>query len=47
MPKIAELIYRQLGVETKSFSLTESSWGKVLSFLIKKEAPLFPRIDVN
>jgi len=47
MPKVSESIYRQLGVEIKSFSLAESTWGKVSSFSIKKESPLFPRIDVD
>jgi len=47
MPGVSESIYRQLGVEIKAFSLTESSWGKVSKFLIKKEEPLFPRIDVD
>ena len=47
LPKIAESIYRQLGVKVRSFSLKESSWSKKLSFSIKKESPLFPRIDVD
>jgi len=47
MPKMSESIYRQLGVKFKSFSLKESSWSKKLSFSIKKESPLFPRIDVD
>ena len=47
MPKVSESIYRQLGVKSKSFSLKEGSWSKKLSFSIKKEPPLFPRIDVD
>ena len=47
MPKASESIYRQLGVKFKSFSLKESSWSKKLRFSIKKESPLFPRIDVD
>jgi len=47
MPKVSESIYRQLGVKVKSFSHGESFWGKKLSFSIKKESPLFPRIDVD
>lgn len=47
MPKTSESIYRQLGVKFKPFSLKESSWSRNLSFLIKKELPLFPRIDVD
>ncbi len=47
MPKTSESIYRQLGVGKISFSLKNSSWSKKLSFSIKKESPLFPRIDVD
>ena len=47
IPKASESIYRQLGLELKSFSLADNSWGRVSSFSIKKESPLFPRIDVD
>ncbi|NQT28660.1 MAG: class I tRNA ligase family protein, partial [Candidatus Omnitrophica bacterium] len=47
MPKTSESIYRQLGIEAKSFFLKESSWARKLSFSINKESPLFPRIDVD
>ncbi len=47
MPKVSESIYRQLGVKLESFYLKESSWSKKLSFSIKKQSPLFPRIDVD
>lgn len=51
MPNTALSIHRQLGID--NFSLeqvkidTDLVWGKSKIFNIKKEKPLFPRIDVN
>ena len=47
MPHTSESIQRQLGISEPSFSLEKSVWGLEKSFIIKKETPLFPRIDVD
>lgn len=47
MPSSSESIYRQLGIEKRSFVIKESFWNKKLNFSIKKEPPLFPRIDAD
>ncbi len=47
MPKTASSVWDQLGLGKPSFLLSDACWGKQNSFLIKKEKPLFPRIDVN
>ncbi|MFH1519655.1 MAG: methionine--tRNA ligase [Candidatus Omnitrophota bacterium] len=47
MPKVSESIYRQLGVKFDSPHLDNTAWGRVRSFSISKEPPLFPRINVD
>ncbi len=47
MPKASLSIQRQLGIDSKTFSLKQARWGMTDVFQIKKEKPLFPRIDVN
>ncbi len=47
MPQTCESIMRQLGIEKGEVSLKDRQWGKEKSFIIKKEPPLFPRIDVD
>ncbi|MCF7869614.1 MAG: methionine--tRNA ligase [Candidatus Omnitrophica bacterium] len=47
MPKTALSIQKQLGIKDISFSTQEAKWGNSDNFLIKKEKPLFPRIDVS
>lgn len=47
MPRCSFLIQRQLGIEDSVFSFQNARWGIPDSFLIKKEKPLFPRIDVS
>lgn len=46
IPDAAKSIHRQLGLD-ETFSLKDTGWGKIKSFSIKKESPLFPRIDVD
>ncbi len=46
MPKTAEAIHRRLGL-SGDFSLADTSWEKQKSFSVKKESPLFPRIDAD
>ncbi|MBU2102138.1 MAG: methionine--tRNA ligase [Candidatus Omnitrophota bacterium] len=45
IPASCERIYRQLGLAS-TFSIEQSRWGLYTRYTIKKEAPLFPRIDV-
>jgi len=45
MPGAAISISRQLGIKDSSFSLMGAEWAKQKSFNVKKEQPLFPRID--
>ena len=47
MPKVSESIYRQLGLKLGSSILKDNSWSRALNFIISKESPLFPRIDVD
>ena len=47
MPKTSAAIYRQLGLEDRGFLLSTREWAKQVDFHTKKEAPLFPRIDVD
>lgn len=47
MPEVSDSIYRQLGIKQKNFLFSSAVWGQADSFLVKKEKPLFPRIDVN
>ncbi|MFO8053198.1 MAG: methionine--tRNA ligase [Candidatus Omnitrophota bacterium] len=47
MPKTSLSIQTQLGINDISFSTQEAKWGSLDNFLIKKEKPLFPRIDVS
>ena len=47
MPRTAGSINRQLGLEADKYDLKDSGWGKIKGFSIKKEPPLFPRIDVD
>jgi methionyl-tRNA synthetase len=46
MPYAAAAINRQLGL-TDSFSLKNKKWASQPGFCIKREKPLFPRIDVT
>jgi len=46
MPASMESVHRQLGLEGK-INLADCIWGKAAGYNIKKENPLFPRIDVN
>jgi len=46
MPASMESVYRQLGLGGKII-LADCQWGKTACYNIKKENPLFPRIDVN
>ncbi|UCG35698.1 MAG: methionine--tRNA ligase [Candidatus Omnitrophota bacterium] len=46
IPETAASIYRQLGIE-KELNLNGIKWGISKEFNIKKEKPLFPRIDVD
>lgn len=45
MPAAAAAINKQLGIGTFPFTLTDNKWGKYKEFSIKKESPLFPRIE--
>ncbi|MCQ9204792.1 MAG: methionine--tRNA ligase [Omnitrophica bacterium] len=47
MPTVAESINRQLGLDGKPFVLHNKTWANQKKFRIKKESPLFPRIDVD
>jgi methionyl-tRNA synthetase len=47
MPSTAQSIYFQLGLDFKTANLEQVEWGQVAGFQIKKEKPLFPRIDVD
>ncbi|MFH1504553.1 MAG: methionine--tRNA ligase [Candidatus Omnitrophota bacterium] len=47
MPDIANSINEQLGLKGISFSLLNAHWENHRNFIIKKEKPLFPRIDVS
>jgi methionyl-tRNA synthetase len=47
MPATAEAIYRQLGTTDMTFNIKEQKWAYVKSYCVKKESPLFPRIDVD
>jgi len=48
MPDTSKSIYSQLGLKQESFSLSSAShWGNQKKFKIKKEKPLFPRIDAD
>lgn len=47
MPKVSESIYRQLGLRLGSPTFKNNSWDTDLKFIINKESPLFPRIDVS
>ncbi len=47
MPKTSYSIQKQLGIKDISFSTREAKWASVDNFIIKKEKPLFPRIDVT
>lgn len=47
MPKTAEAIYRQLGIAKDSLSLKEAGWSITKRFQVKKENPLFPRIETE
>jgi len=46
IPETASAIYGQLGIK-KKLSLNDIKWGISKEFNIKKEKPLFPRIDVD
>jgi methionyl-tRNA synthetase len=46
IPSTTSSIFRQLGVK-EEFSLKEKIWARYEGFSIKKESPLFPRIDVD
>jgi methionyl-tRNA synthetase len=46
MPASMESAHRQLGLKG-NMTFADCQWGKAASFNIKKENPLFPRIDVN
>jgi methionyl-tRNA synthetase len=47
MPETSFSIQKQLGVKDVSFSGEKLKWGSESRFLIKKEKPLFPRVDVS
>ena len=47
IPHAAKDIYRQLGLPDAPFSFAESLWRERGVFTIKKESPLFPRINVD
>jgi len=47
MPRTAEAIKRQLSLKGDSFFFDQRSWGSEKKFCIRKESPLFPRIDVS
>lgn len=47
IPETASSISRQLGIEKNKCSFQDVVWGKFEDFHIKKEMPLFPRIDVK
>jgi len=47
MPQTCESIMRQLGIEKSTVSLSDAQWAGKKDFVIKKESPLFPRIDVD
>jgi len=47
MPQTTEAINRQLGILDKEVSIEDSKWGKTSGYKVKKETPLFPRIDVD
>ncbi|MCF7907396.1 MAG: methionine--tRNA ligase [Candidatus Omnitrophica bacterium] len=47
MPNAAKSIYSQLGLTQGEFSLASAKWGTQKEFKIKKEKPLFPRIDAD
>ncbi|MDD3296851.1 MAG: methionine--tRNA ligase [Candidatus Omnitrophica bacterium] len=47
MPSTAESIFRQLGLSRESLILSVCDWGKQKEFTIKKDFPLFPRIEVK
>ncbi|UCD15556.1 MAG: methionine--tRNA ligase [Candidatus Omnitrophota bacterium] len=47
MPAAAQAILRQLGLKEELLSLRECKWAQKETYSIKKEKPLFPRIDVD
>ncbi|MDD5585125.1 MAG: class I tRNA ligase family protein, partial [Candidatus Omnitrophica bacterium] len=40
-------IYRQIGIEESVFDMSHATWGFKKSFVIKRQAPLFPRIEIK
>ena len=46
IPETSKSIFRQLSIE-KDVDLKDINWGISKEFNIKKEKPLFPRIDVD
>jgi methionyl-tRNA synthetase len=47
MPSTAESIFNQLGLSREGLTLAGCDWGKQKEFIIKKDFPLFPRIEVK
>lgn len=47
IPATSESIIRQLGLTADKAVLPGAVWGKVESYSVKKEMPLFPRIDLK
>lgn len=47
MPQTAASIQRQLGFDVVTFNLVQARWAKNKTFNIRKEAPLFPRIEIE
>lgn len=47
IPDTASSISRQLGIEENNFKISKRDWGVLSGGQVKKEPPLFPRIDVD
>ncbi|MBD3264756.1 MAG: methionine--tRNA ligase [Candidatus Omnitrophica bacterium] len=47
MPFTAESINGQLGIKSRELRIENAGWGLHGDFKVKKEKPLFPRIDVS
>ncbi len=45
IPQTANSINRQLGLKEDNFNFQDIAWGTVKSFTVKKESPLFPRVE--
>jgi len=45
IPQTANSINRQLGLKEDNFNFQDAAWGRVKSFKVIKESPLFPRIE--